>query len=974
MNTHISPRITEETYGSRTVYNRLPASIAWTKLADQIKLHLRAAVNYVDVHDEGTTPPITAIRADTGLGKTSSFLSAFNNVAGDAADIDLANKLRSMRILFAAPTLELADEVANNARAMGLIVRVFRGRSALQPGQQTGGERMCAKYEIAETLSAAGYPVSSTLCKKMVGTGSFDDKGREIEEEQLCPFASSCPYFQQLSARGPALIVTSHAYLSQNMESLREQEHIDMVITDESFFQTSVSNGRPVDLTDLCRNRNLPGMHHRYERSEHNRDDDILDLANGAEIVDFAFKRARARKKSPVSSHDYLMGTMPTEQLLIEDILEGFDRVCDPFMNEIKKSSDIEIDEEFLDSLPADMDQHAKLAALKQFHSLIGRKGLPVAKRTKPTAFMQMSEAERIAVLQAKASEFFNKLKNLEYIAMEKPKITPAMPEEEQRDLASQVKFRDALAFAGFWKRLAKEVSLRSSGKMNSILVRYDVLVGKGKDARYSDRAFLFHPKKIRYQNVPVLILDASASPEVIQQFFTKFDFVQIPAQISPFVRIRQCYDRTGSMSMYRKSDRRIEEVEGLMTWLAMKSKMESAPKADQSRDRRPLFVGYKSYHEDLWIEAGKAVKHLSVAGEQIVEWKDGSWSIGHANGLRGIDRFKYSSYIVVGARMQPKPTDVENIARAVFGNIDRELVTGLEEWSRRDHVLTAKDGTSAEIKVSYHPDELVEIIHKQICHEEIVQDVARGRLVHADEAKVVFLLTNIPLEEYGLQPDSIFAWSDLVPDDYDRWAMSAQVVPDRIKDIYDLCGEELGYSYPTMRKKFSQRQNNTKNFLIHSSVQTQSEFMDSKCELSLYKPYNGNIHISNLDSNTGTWTSNSARVRFRRDGCRLTHDASVKIAAGDTADHIVDKVQKAFPDAFNVVVMTELPAEAPKVEIVAEKRDPRIIETVLDIRFDHIESEIEESSVAMPEPFTVQRRIKLLKPTYGRAFSGLSA
>ncbi|NKW11226.1 hypothetical protein HGG76_26860 [Ochrobactrum tritici] len=167
-----------------------------------------------------------------------------------------------------------------------------------------------------------------------------------------------------------------------------------------------------------------------------------------------------------------------------------------------------------------------------------------------------------------------------------------------------------------------------------------------------------------------------------------------------------------------------------------MKSKLESSSKKDQSRDRRPLFVGYKSYHEEIWIGAGKAIKRVSEAGEQIVEWMDGSFSIGHANGLRGIDRFKHSSYIVVGARMQPKPVDVENIARAVFGNIERELLTGVEEWHRRDHVLTAKDGTSVDIKVSFHPDELVEVIHKQICHEEIVQDVARGRLVHADEER----------------------------------------------------------------------------------------------------------------------------------------------------------------------------------------------------------------------------------------------
>ncbi len=145
-----------------------------------------------------------------------------------------------------------------------------------------------------------------------------------------------------MQARGPALIVTSHAYLTQNMESLREQENIDMVITDESWFQTSVSNGRPVNLTDLCRNRNLPGTHTRYANEEHSRTEDVRDIARGAEIVEYALNKARERKNAKISRSDYLLETLPVDQILIEDVLEGFERVCNPFGEFANSDSDVD--------------------------------------------------------------------------------------------------------------------------------------------------------------------------------------------------------------------------------------------------------------------------------------------------------------------------------------------------------------------------------------------------------------------------------------------------------------------------------------------------------------------------------------------------------------------------------------------------------------------------------------------------------
>ncbi|NKW11229.1 hypothetical protein HGG76_26875 [Ochrobactrum tritici] len=64
--------------------------------------HLHASVNFIQVHDEDDQAPVTVIRGDTGLGKTSSLLQAFE-FTGEIAHDELASELRNMRILLLLP-------------------------------------------------------------------------------------------------------------------------------------------------------------------------------------------------------------------------------------------------------------------------------------------------------------------------------------------------------------------------------------------------------------------------------------------------------------------------------------------------------------------------------------------------------------------------------------------------------------------------------------------------------------------------------------------------------------------------------------------------------------------------------------------------------------------------------------------------------------------------------------------------------
>jgi hypothetical protein len=111
----------------------------------------------------------SALRIDTGVGKTSIAVKKITRSS---------NKT----IVFAVPTLELADRVAQQFVNLGVVAPVFRGMNADDP--ENPGEEMCLNPDAVALALKVMAKVSSSCCKN---------------KEDQCEFFESCGYQSQIA-------------------------------------------------------------------------------------------------------------------------------------------------------------------------------------------------------------------------------------------------------------------------------------------------------------------------------------------------------------------------------------------------------------------------------------------------------------------------------------------------------------------------------------------------------------------------------------------------------------------------------------------------------------------------------------------------------------------------------------------------------------------------------------------------------
>lgn len=100
--------------------NRLSRLDATTALHSAVIRHLDDAAAWLGLSEEdreGKTPPRLAIAGEAGLGKTDAILRALARP-----------EWKARRTLYLVPSIDLADELRDRAKAMGIDARVIRGR------------------------------------------------------------------------------------------------------------------------------------------------------------------------------------------------------------------------------------------------------------------------------------------------------------------------------------------------------------------------------------------------------------------------------------------------------------------------------------------------------------------------------------------------------------------------------------------------------------------------------------------------------------------------------------------------------------------------------------------------------------------------------------------------------------------------------------------------------------------------------
>jgi putative DNA primase/helicase len=128
----------------------------------------------------------------------------------------------------------------------------------------------------------------------------------------------------------------------------------------------------------------------------------------------------------------------------------------------------------------------------------------------------------------------------------------------------------------------------------------------------------------------------------------------------------------------------------------------------------------------------GKWLIVIQQAAEQIIrEWETRGESIppfveiAHHNALAGIDRYRDVRGIIVIGRTVPPPSDVELIAGILTGY----AVPACGNWYPAEMVtLKALDDSVVTVEHDIHPDPLADAVLRQICDDELMQIIGRGR------------------------------------------------------------------------------------------------------------------------------------------------------------------------------------------------------------------------------------------------------
>jgi putative DNA primase/helicase len=262
----------------------------------------------------------------------------------------------------------------------------------------------------------------------------------------------------------------------------------------------------------------------------------------------------------------------------------------------------------------------------------------------------------------------------------------------------------------------------------------------------------------------PILHLDATLRPELVQTYLPRLRLGTPVAARQPHVRVRQV---TGSPTSARaltpspdapERDRKsaASRLRDLRAWIDLRARQCHRP----GHAIGLLVVGQKAAIDAL-RSAGLPPRVEAV----------------HFNALSGLDRWGGIGGLVVLGRTLPAPRTVELIATALTG---REPAPNPEDagwWypmvERR--VRLAGDRT-APLAMEAHADAIAEAVRWSICEGELIQAMGRGRGVNRTAATPleIDLLTDVVLP---VSVDALVPWSDLRPTRRDLMALTGIVL-----------------------------------------------------------------------------------------------------------------------------------------------------------------------------------------------------
>ena len=262
----------------------------------------------------------------------------------------------------------------------------------------------------------------------------------------------------------------------------------------------------------------------------------------------------------------------------------------------------------------------------------------------------------------------------------------------------------------------------------------------------------------------PILHLDATLRPELVQTYLPRIDIGAPVAACQPHVRVRQVTGSpTSARSLTPKTqapdrDRKAAatRLRDLRAWIDLRARQCHRP--GQAVDL--LVVGQKAAI-DMLRSAGLPPRVEAV----------------HFNALSGLDRWGGIGGMVILGRTLPAPRSVELLAMALTGRVPASNPENAGWWYPMvERSIRLAGDRTAPLAMEEHGDPIAEAVRWCICEGELIQAMGRGRGVNRTAATPleIDLLTDVVLP---VTVDTLVPWSDLRPTRRDLMALSGIVL-----------------------------------------------------------------------------------------------------------------------------------------------------------------------------------------------------
>ena len=310
--------------------------------------------------------------------------------------------------------------------------------------------------------------------------------------------------------------------------------------------------------------------------------------------------------------------------------------------------------------------------------------------------------------------------------------VWPSMIWREQKRRLASLRKNERLKLCALWRVLRDQAG--SKGALYRVELRRNEPM---PDGEHQDRVHVWWSAALHLPRAPVLLLDATLDEQIVRQPLPRATVHRIAARRNAVVI--QVKDTACSRNRLLSFEGAAEEEKARAA--NRLADVRHLAEVEAYGERRVLLVTYKAAAERLG----------SIPGVDIT----------HFGALRGLDRYKDHDTIIIAGREQPPVSEVESLARSIFGDEPLALLGGarlcLEVRGYRMH-----DGSQVGGKVEVHPDPRCQAILEQIRERESEQAIDRLRLVHRETPARVLLLSNVVLD---VTVDRLVTWNELIPD-----------------------------------------------------------------------------------------------------------------------------------------------------------------------------------------------------------------